>query len=253
MKSRKHDSHPQVRVLLADQDASFAYRLAQVLIGPCGFRLCGHVLDRSVAPAAVAGANPDLVLVDTDRDSTGALNLIGRLAAAGPRRRFIATMRRSEPEEAERALRAGALGVLLKSEPEPEILDALRTVAGGRMYVSRAISAPLLKRLLNQPSTCARSGVDSLTGRELRIFELFGFGLSKREVANRLGLSCKTVESHRSKIQHRLGVEGAAEFTQFACAWVQRGLGAGLPGENTVRISTATLPGYEGRPGQSKE
>jgi DNA-binding NarL/FixJ family response regulator len=232
MKSSKPDIGPEFRVLLVDQDAAFGCRLAQALVGPSGFRLCGHVLDVAEAETAVAEKNPELVVADTDPDRTGALPLLSRLAATGPERRLLATSLRCEPAEAERVLRAGARGLLLRTEPAEEILTAFRTVIRGQIYVSRALTMPLLKRLLSEPPASPRSGVDSLTDRELRVFELLGSGLSKREVAARLGLSCKTVESHRAKIQHRLGLESAAALAQYACAWAQRGLRAGRPHPN---------------------
>ena len=232
MKSSKPDIGPEFRVLLVDQDAAFGCRLAQALVGPSGFRLCGHVLDVAEAETAVAEQNPELVVADTDPDRTGALPLLSHLAATDPERRLLATSLRCEPAEAERVLRAGARGLLLKTEPAEEILTAFRTVIRGQIYVSRALTMPLLKRLLSEPAASPRSGVDSLTDRELRVFELLGFGLSKREVAARLGLSCKTVESHRAKIQHRLGLESAAALAQYACSWAQRGLRAGRPHPN---------------------
>jgi len=232
MKNSKPDIAPLCRVLLVDQDAAFGARLAQALEGPCGFRLCGHLLDAAAAETAIAGLDPDLVVADTDADRTGALPLLGRLAAAAPGRRLLATSRRSDPAEAEQVLRAGAGGLLLKTEPAEEILTAFQTVMRGQIYVSPSLTIPLLKRLLSEPAACPRSGVDSLTDRELRVFELLGSGLSKREVAARLGLSCKTVESHRAKIQHRLGLESAAALAQFACAWAQRGLRGSRPHPN---------------------
>jgi DNA-binding NarL/FixJ family response regulator len=232
MKSSKADFRPPLRVLLVDQDAPFGCRLAQALEGPCGFQLCGHVLDETAAEAAIAEQNPELVVADTDPDATGALPLLGRLAAAFPQRRLLATSRRCDPAEAERVLRAGVLGFLLKTEPVQEILAAFRTVARGQIYVSQALTIPLLKRLLSEPAGSPRSGVDSLTDRELRVFELLGAGLSKREVAARLGLSCKTVESHRAKIRHRLGLESSAALAQYACAWAQRGLPSAHPHPN---------------------
>ena len=229
MKSDKPDIAPVFRVLLVDQDAAFASRLAQTLEQPCGFRLCGHFLAVAEAEKAVAEKNPDLVMADIDPSRTGALPLLCRLAATGLECKLLATSQRCEPAEAEHVLRAGARGLLLKSDPAEEILIALQTVIQGQIYVSRALTMPLLKRLLSEPSTSPRSGVDSLTDRELRVFELLGFGLSKREVAARLGLSCKTIESHRAKIQHRLGLESSTALAQYACAWAQRGLRAGRP------------------------
>ncbi len=241
MKSSKPEIGPLCRVLLVDQDTAFGSRVAQALEGPCGFRLCAHVLDVAAAEAAVAEHNPELVVADTDADRTGALPLLAGLAAAAPERRLLATSRRCEPEEAERVLRAGAGGLLLKTEPAEEILTAFRSVIRGQIYVSRSLTIPLLKRLLSEPSAGPRTGVDSLTDRELRVFELLGFGLTKREVAARLGLSCKTVESHRAKIQHRLGLPSAAALAQFACAWAQRDLRGRRPQPNGSASSKRPL------------
>jgi len=225
----KTDIAPVFRVLLVDQDAAFGSRLGHTLDQPCGFRLCGHLLEAAGAEKTVAEKNPDLVVADIDPSRTGALPLLCRLAATGLECKLLATSQRCEPAEAEHVLRAGARGLLLKSDPAEEILIALQTVIQGQIYVSRALTMPLLKRLLSEPSSSPRSGVDSLTDRELRVFELLGFGLSKREVAARLGLSCKTIESHRVKIQHRLGLESSTALVQYACAWAQRGLRAGRP------------------------
>ncbi len=229
MKHSKHNIEPLVRVLLVDSDAAFGRRLAQILDGPSGFRLCGQVLDAAAAQTAVATQDPDFVVVNTDGDSTDAFHLVCRLVVTDPGRRILATSCHCHPAAAEKALLAGARGVLLKTEPDEEILSAFWTVVRNQIYVSRALSMPLLKRLLSDSAESARSGVESLTDRELRVFELLGSGLSTREVAARLGLSCKTVESHREKIKHRLGVEGAAALAQCACAWVQRSLQAGCP------------------------
>jgi DNA-binding NarL/FixJ family response regulator len=237
MKRSKPDVGQIVRVLLVDQDPAFGDRLAQALEGAGEFELCGHALDPAAADKAVAEENPDLVIADTDQDRTGALPLIVRLAAS-PERRLLATSDQADPAEAERVLRAGALGFLLKTEPTEEILTALRTVVQGHMYVSQTLSIPLLKRLLQEPGGLPRGGVDRLTDRELRVFELLGAGLSKREVAARLGLSCKTVESHRAKIQHRLGLDSSAALTRYACAWAQRGLRAGRSQSNGDPLGT---------------
>jgi DNA-binding NarL/FixJ family response regulator len=242
MKTSKSDFGPEFRVLLVAQDAAFGCRLAQALDGPCGFRLCAHVVDVVEAETIVAEKDPELVVADTDPDHTCALPFLRRLAATRPERRLLATSLRYEPAEAEQVLRAGVLGLLLKTEPPEEILTALRTVILGQVYVSRALTMPLLKRLLSEPSVSPRNGVDSLTDRELRVFELLGFGLSKREVAVRLGVSCKTVESHRAKIQHRLGLESSVALAQYACSWTQRGLRPGRPHSNRSALGERTWP-----------
>jgi DNA-binding NarL/FixJ family response regulator len=229
MKSDKSEVGPVFRVLLVDQDAAFGLRLAQALGGSRVFRLCGHTLGVAEAEKAIAHEHPDLVVGDIDPYRTGALPLLCRLATMRPGIRLLAASLRCEPAEAEHLLRAGALGVLLKTEPPEEILTALQMVIQGQIYVSRSLTLPLLKRLLSEPSIFPRTGVDSLTDRELRVFELLGSGLTNREVAARLGISCKTIESHRAKIQHRLGLGSATALAQYACAWTQRSLRTDQP------------------------
>jgi DNA-binding NarL/FixJ family response regulator len=224
MKSNIRDNGTQFRVLLVAQDPALGHRLAQLLDGPSGFRLCRHVLDAAAAQSAIAAENPDLVVVDTDPENLGAFQLLRSIAGASDEPRILATSCRCDPAAAEKVLRASARGLLFKTDPPEEILSAFRAVTRGQIYVCRAVTMLLLKRLLSAPSQPARNGVESLTDRELGVFELLGAGLSKRAVAARLGLSCKTIESHAAKIQHRLGIKNAAALTVFACTWVQRGI-----------------------------
>jgi DNA-binding NarL/FixJ family response regulator len=213
----KPNGGPQGRVLLVDRDPAFARRLAEIfgVAGP--FCLCSHVPDATAALAAISMEKPDLVLVDCEADSAAALQLIRTLAGTHPERRVLGLSRRGDPAEAEQMFISGARGVLLRSDPPEEILGAFRTVLKGLLHVSRPLTAPLLQRLLAQSAKSATSGLEGLTDREFRIFELLGLGLSTRDIAARLGLSCKTVDSHRAKIQHRLGLKNAADLSRSAC------------------------------------
>ena len=223
MKRGKSDVGAQFRVLLVDQDAGFGRQLAQALHVSSGFRLCRQVQEGVAAQTAVAEEHPDVVVAAVEPDNTTGFHLLRSLIATAPEHKILATSRRCEPAHAEKVLLAGARGLLLKSEPAEEILNAVRTVSRDEIFVSRSLTMPLLKRLLNEPSESAHSGMESLTDRELQVFELLGMGLSTREVAARLGLSCKTVDSHRAKIQHRLGVDSAAALAQIAFARAQLG------------------------------
>jgi DNA-binding NarL/FixJ family response regulator len=219
-----------------DSDGAFGRRLAQILEVSPEFRLCGSVPDMAAAQAIVAVESPELVLADCDRHSPAELASLLQFQTASAPLSVLAITRHCPAERAEQIFQAGLSGLLLKTEPAEEIRNALRTVLRGQVYASWSVAMPLLKRLLSKPSAPACTGMDSLTDRELRVFELFGFGLSKREVAARLGLSCKTIESHRTKIEHRLGVEGATALAQYAFTWVQRCLRAGCPpGNGTSR------------------
>ena len=211
-----------IRVFLVSGDLDFCHRLAQVLARCHPFRLCGQRSDAALARDAVAVANPDLVVADTDFGREVTIELVRALNTACPRLRILAISSSNDPLAAEEVLVAGARGVLLKTETWAEIIGACTALMAGEMCVSKAVGALLLRHLLRAPSPSGLAGVESLTNRELRVFELLGSGYNTREVAKQLHLSCKTVESHRENIKHRLGLDGAAALTQCACAWMQR-------------------------------
>ena len=122
---------------------------------------------------------------------------------------------------AERSLAAGAVGYIMKSEPPERILEALSEICEGRVYVSRRISMQVLNRVKN-PRGEAGSGIKSLTERELQIFHFIGLGYQTRQIAQRLGIGVKTVETHRENIKTKLGLEHAVALVREATVWVRR-------------------------------
>jgi len=125
------------------------------------------------------------------------------------------------PLYAERALRAGALGYVVKDQAPDEVLNAIRTVLSGEVYLTRAVAGLLLHKLVGGTTKTSRTGVEKLTDRELHVLQLLGAGLSTREIADHLNLSFKTVETHRENIKSKLGLDGAAELIHFANEWAR--------------------------------
>jgi len=121
-----------------------------------------------------------------------------------------------------RALRAGALGYVVKAQAADEILTAIRSVLAGDIYLPQTLARHLLNQLIGAAPNTNRAPVDNLTDRELHVMRLLGSGQSTREIAVALGLSFKTVETHRENIKHKLGLQGANQLIHFATEWARQ-------------------------------
>lgn len=126
-----------------------------------------------------------------------------------------------EATHAEKALRAGAQGYIMKEDADEVLVEALRTVLDGKLYVSDGISEKLLRHYVEGDNSDEAAGIESLTGREKEIFECMGRGLTTRKIADQFSLSPRTVEVHRAKIKKKLHCEDAAQLLRTAVQWVE--------------------------------
>lgn len=185
-----------------------------------GLQVVAEASDPAEALAVLKETKPDIATIDISLGRGSGLELIKQLRAEYPDLRMVVVSVHDEELYAERALRAGAAGYIRKSAPADEIVAALRTVLDG----GTALTAGMTERLVHQAvhgGAGGQTGVESLSDRELEVFELLGNGLSTRRVAERLCISIKTVETHRENIKHKLGVSNASELTRYAVAWVE--------------------------------
>lgn len=172
---------------------------------------------------------PDVAIIDISLPGMGGLELIKHWRARDADAKLLVVSRHDESLYAERAIRAGARGYVMKLEAADVIVTAVRRVAAGGIFVSPEINTRLLNNLAAGRSTLSDSPMDLLSDRELEVFELTGSGLSTREISDRLHLSVKTVESYRSRIKDKLNLSSATELLQHAVHWVG---GEGRSGEN---------------------
>lgn len=163
---------------------------------------------------------PDVAIVDISLPGMGGLELIKHWRARDADAKLLVVSRHDESLYAERAIRAGARGYVMKLEAADVIVTAVRRVAAGGIFVSPEINTRLLNNLAAGRSTLSDSPMDLLSDRELEVFELTGSGLSTREISDRLHLSVKTVESYRSRIKDKLNLSSATELLQHAVHWV---------------------------------
>jgi DNA-binding NarL/FixJ family response regulator len=203
------DDHPAVREALAIRLA----RLPDV-------EVCGEAADAAEALRLAAASDPDVAVIDIALKTSNGIDLIKRLKARNERIRMIVWSMYGDDLYAERALRAGALGYINKEEATDKIVEAIRQVLDGKVYLSSAMTEKLLKRAVGPASPdLGFPAVESLSDRELDVFRLIGQGRKTREIAAQLHLSVKTVETYRDRIREKLGLADGTELARCAMQW----------------------------------
>jgi DNA-binding NarL/FixJ family response regulator len=181
--------------------------------------VCGEAEDLPGALDLLASVRPDLAIIDISLKNSNGIELIRRIKDRDEAVRVLVWSMYPESLYAERALRAGAQGYLNKGQATHHVLNAIRAILDGRVYVSGVTANQLLRRMVGR-KTDARSAVDSLSDRELEAFQLLGEGLTTEAIAENMHVSPKTVETFRARIKEKLGVSNLSELIQRAAQWV---------------------------------
>jgi DNA-binding NarL/FixJ family response regulator len=181
--------------------------------------VCADVGSAKEALAAVEKIAPDLVLVDLSMGERSGLELIKDLHALHPHVPILVFSMHYETLYAERALRAGARGYVMKSEGAEKLIGAVRCVLNGAVYLSPVMRDRAVHRFAGGPAAAGADNAAALSDRELEVFELIGQGLGTRQIAERLHLSTSTVETHRSHIKEKLSLGSATELVRSAVEW----------------------------------
>ncbi|MGV3532304.1 MAG: response regulator transcription factor [Chthoniobacteraceae bacterium] len=207
------------RVLIVDDHAMMRDGLARLIAAEPNLEVCGEAGDGFQALDLAAATKPDLVLADITMPGKSGVEFIKDLRAAVPGTTVLVVSMHDETLYAERALRAGARGYIMKQEGGQRLIHAIRQVLSGKAYVSEKISAKILD--LFSGNHTGVSPVERLTDRELEIFQLVGQGKTTAQIAAELHLSPKTVEVHRAHIKEKLQLETSAEMIAFAARWLE--------------------------------
>jgi DNA-binding NarL/FixJ family response regulator len=202
------DDHPIVRqglALLINQETDLT--------------VCGEAEEMRSALSAIQAVRPDILIVDISLNGPDGLELLKNIRLGAPRLPVLILSMHDESIYAERALRAGANGYIMKQEATEKVLVALRRILSGEIYVSDRIANSMLRHYVRGVNFSEHSSISDLTDRELEVFRLIGEGHGTRQIAETLHLSVKTVESYQAHIKEKLSLRSARELVQHAVQW----------------------------------
>jgi len=215
---------PRHQILVVDDHSIVRHGLALLLKKEADLQVCGEAGAYEEALALALKIRPEIMLVDITLKDRNGLDLIRELHRQAPAIHCIVLSMHDEAEYADRALRSGARGYVMKEDADEVIVQAIRHVLAGEVYVSPAMSSRLISQLsIDAKGRGGSGGVASLTEREREVFECLGAGLSTRKIAEKYGLSERTVEVHRANIKKKLRCEDAAQVLREAVRWVEAG------------------------------
>lgn len=203
------DGHPVVR-------AGFSNLIAK----ESDLRVCGEAESFSEAMCQLRDNPAEIVVTDVSLKNGSGLELTRELAVQSPQTHVLVCSMYDDALYAERALRAGARGYINKREPADRLLAAIRRILEGRVFLSELMTERMLNRSIGHRETKTHSPVESLSDRELEVFEKIGRGVTTRQIAEHLHLSPKTIETYRENIKTKLSLSNATELTQQAVRWV---------------------------------
>ncbi len=218
MATRPKPAHK--RLLIVDDHPMMRTGLAQLIDNEDDLKVCGEADNAGQATAAVAKQKFDLALVDISLPDRNGLELIKDLRALDPSLPILIVSMHDEMLYAERVLRAGARGYIMKQEGGQKFLQAIRRVLAGQVFVSEKMSARILESLAGNLAESSASPVRRLTDREFEVFQLISQGIGTSEIATRLHLSVKTVEVHRANIKQKLNLTTATDLVRYAVRWL---------------------------------
>ena len=208
------------RVLLVDDHPFLRQGVALSIQGTSGIEVCGEAPDCATALRLVDELKPDVVVTDLTLPDKSGIELIRLLNDRHPGINILVLSMHDEEVYAERSLRAGAKGYLMKSRGPDNLVKAIRDVAAGRIYVSQDLAQRLLGMLTQAPVPVS-DREDELSDREFEVFELIGRGKTAKEIAHMLGISSKTVDVHRHNIRQKLHIQTNPDLIRYGVRWVQ--------------------------------
>jgi DNA-binding NarL/FixJ family response regulator len=210
-----------IRTILVDDHPIVRYGFARLLAAESDILVCGEASDARTALETLGDTKPDVAVVDVSLGTTNGIDLIRALKDRVPRISVLVVSMHDEMLYAERSLRAGASGYLMKHEATDVIVRAIRTVAAGGIFVSEPVSMRLLQSLVANGAPRGGSPLEALTDRELQVLELMGRGLGTRAIAEQLHISIKTVESYRARLKEKMNLRSGTELLRFAVRWAE--------------------------------
>ncbi len=222
-KTQNHISQNQPvakkRILVVDDHPIVRQGLSLLINREPDLVVCGEAEEATGAMHVLASARPDVLIVDISLTGPDGLDLLKNIRITHPTLPVLILSMHEESIYAERALRAGANGYIMKQEATEKVLVAVRRILSGEIYVSDRIANKMLKHYITGSGTLRNSSIADLSDRELEVFRLIGDGHGTRQISEELHLSIKTVESYQAHIKEKLSLRSARELMQHAIQW----------------------------------
>lgn len=217
MKTPKAENKAQKKkVFIVDDHCILREGLSRLINSEDDLTVCGEADNISNALQAIAGCKPDIVIVDLTLGDGSGIRLIENLTYSYPGLPVLVLSMHDESTYAERCLKTGAMGYITKQETSRKLLSAIRKVLGGEIYVSDKLNVKLLHKFVKNKFENLDFPVELLSNRELEVYQLIGQGLKKHDIANRLNLSVKTIETYIEHIKIKLQLKGTHDVLMHA-------------------------------------
>jgi DNA-binding NarL/FixJ family response regulator len=215
------------KVLLVDDHVVFRQGLRRLLAKESAFLVCGEADGSEELVNIIAAKQPDLVLLDLALAGMSGIELTRTLKARFPTLKILIVSMHDETMYAARALKAGAMGYVMKREPPQRLIAAMRLVLQGHVHINPLLVPDLLRNIPEHDGSASSEGarpaqMDRLSRREMEVFRLIGQGRGTRQIAEMLQISVKTVESYRAHIKEKLQLVNSFEMVRAAIQWIQR-------------------------------
>ena len=210
----------RTKIVVVDDHPIVRQGLTELVNREVDLEICGQCADAIQAMQTIKQLQPDMAIVDISLKGTNGVELIKNIKLRYPHMSILALSMHDESVYAERVLRAGADGYIMKAEATENVITAIRRIIGGQIYLSDRMGPKLLRKLVGLAPGASVSPVDCLSDRELEVFRLIGQGYPTRQIAAKLCLSTKTIDTHRAHIREKLNIAGGAELLQYAIKWL---------------------------------
>jgi DNA-binding NarL/FixJ family response regulator len=229
MSTKRSTDH--IRVFLVDDHPAIREAVADTIDGTMDMEVCGQASASDEAFRMIEELEPDVAIVDISLNDAHGLDLVQNVRAQYPEVKMVVFSMYDENVYAERAIRAGASGYLMKSEPTKSVIEAIRSVDRGEVYLSRRMASRILNKVAMGRSSEPSFAIDELTDREMAVFQMLGQGFSVQDIQDRLSLSRKTIETYRRRAKEKLGFDTVSELLQYAVQWTY---GQGTQGQESA-------------------
>lgn len=220
--AQKEQEHRKRRVFIVDDHAVVRNGLAELINQTPDLVFCGDASSAEEAIQKIKAAKPEAAIIDLVLGDMNGLELLKQLKELVPDVPILVLSMHDETYYAERCLRAGAMGYIMKKEAIEQVENAVRTILEGKVYLSKAMSEHFLLAVTRSDPARAVSPVLRLTDREFEVLECIGEGMRPREIARKLRLSVKTIETYQAKLKEKLNLKDNSKLFQYALRWVER-------------------------------